>query len=58
MKTLIEGSELLLDVPPCSSTGKSPVVRLPHGLVLDDANCFFAPTLLVGSVGSGKSTIM
>ena len=58
MKRLIEGNELLLDVPRCQTTGREPIVRLQHGLVLDDGNCFESPTLILGAVGSGKSYII
>lgn len=59
MKTLVEGNELLQSVPEnCNCTGRGPVVRLENGLVLDDGNCFQSPTLLLGSVGSGKTTLM
>lgn len=58
MKKLIEGNELLDCVPVCHTTGREPVVRLRHNLVLDDGNCFESPTLIMGNVGSGKTTLM
>ena len=58
MKQLLEGNELLLEVPDCHSTGKAPVVHLANGLTLDEDNCFSSPTLIIGSTGSGKSTLM
>ncbi len=58
MKKLVEGNELLTYVPECQTTGREPVVRLRHNLILDDGNCFESPTLLVGNVGSGKTTVM
>ena len=58
MKKRIEGLELLDCVPDCRATGISPVVKLEHGLVLDEGNCWSSPTLLLGAVGSGKTTLM
>jgi hypothetical protein len=58
MKKLIEGAELYDYVPNCHSTGIEPIVRLQHNLILDDGNCFQSPTLIEGSVGSGKTTLM
>lgn len=59
MKTLVEGNELLHSVPEnCNVTGKAPVIYLENNLVLDEGNCWQFPTLLLGSVGSGKTTIM
>ena len=58
MKKLLEGQQMQRDVPQCTAQGAAPLVRLQHGLVLDDANCWQYPTLLVGSVGSGKSSLM
>ena len=58
MKKLVEGNELYNYVPKCQITGNEPVVRLQHNLILDDGNCFESPTLILGNVGSGKSTIM
>lgn len=58
MKQLIDGKELLSFVPSHTSTGKGPVVRLAHGLTLDDGNCWSSPTLIQGAVGTGKSTFM
>lgn len=58
MKKLVEGNELLNSVPQCSATGRGPVVRLQHNLILDDGNCFESPTLIEGNVGTGKSYLM
>lgn len=59
MKKLIEGAELYHDVPgDCRSAGVCPVVRLQHGLILDDRNFFESPTLIEGGVGSGKTVLM
>ena len=44
-------------VPPTAGRVE-PVVRLPGGLTLDDRSCWQYPTMLVGNVGSGKSTLM
>lgn len=57
MKRLLEGQQLQRTVPP--TVGRvEPVVRLPGGLTLDDRSCWQYPTMLVGSVGSGKSTLI
>ena len=58
MKKLIEGSELLESVPAVRSSGAAPVIRLAHSLVLDDRNFFQYPTLILGGVGSGKTTFL
>ena len=52
MKQLLEGNELLFEVPDCHSTGKAPVVHLENGLTLDEDNCFSSPTLILGSAAS------
>lgn len=57
MKRLLEGQQLQRTVPPTTACVE-PVVRLPGGLTLDDRNCWQYPTMLVGSVGSGKSTLI
>lgn len=57
MKKVIEGQQLLHDIPQSAVAGIPPVVHL-KGLSLDDENCWQYPTVLVGSVGSGKSTLM
>lgn len=57
MKRLLEGQQLQRTVP--STAGRvEPVVHLPGGLTLDDRSCWQYPTMLVGNVGSGKSTLM
>lgn len=38
--------------------GREPSVCLRHNLILDDRNCFESPTLIVGNVGTGKTSIM
>ena len=40
LKKLIEGNELLNTVPVCKTTGRGPIVKLQHNLILDDGNCF------------------
>ena len=57
MKRLLEGQQLQRTVPPTTACVE-PVVRLPGGLTLDDRSCWQYPTMLVGSVGSGKSTLI
>ena len=57
MKRLLEGQQLQRTVPPTAGRVE-PVVRLPGGLTLDDRSCWQYPTMLVGSVGSGKSTLI
>ena len=57
MKRLLEGQQLQRTVPPTAAHAE-PVVRLPGGLTLDDRSCWQYPTMLVGSVGSGKSTLI
>lgn len=57
MKRLLEGQQLQRTVPPTAAHAE-PVVRLPGGLTLDDRSCWQYPTMLVGNVGSGKSTLM
>lgn len=58
MKKLVEGMEILPQVPQCPVTGAAPVVRLPKGLVLDDKTCWQSPTLILGNVGCGKTTLL
>ena len=57
MKRLLEGQQLQRTVPPTAAHAE-PVVHLPGGLTLDDRSCWQYPTMLVGNVGSGKSTLM
>lgn len=57
MKRLLEGQQLQRTVPPTTACVE-PVVRLPGGLTLDGRSCWQYPTMLVGSVGSGKSTLI
>ena len=58
MKKLVEGNELLFQVPTCQVTGREPMVYLQHNLILDDGNCFESPTLIEGGVGTGKTSLM
>lgn len=53
-RLLLDGPELRRDIPPAPVTRAEPVVRLRSGLTLDDRSCWQYPTMLVGSVGSGK----
>ena len=57
MKRLLEGQQLQRTVPSTAAYAE-PVVRLPGCLTLDDRSCWQYPTMLVGSVGSGKSTLI
>lgn len=57
-KKLIEGNELLPVPPIVASTGAAPVIPLRHGLVLDDTNCWQYPTVILGAVGTGKTTLI
>lgn len=57
MKRLLEGQQLQRTIPPTTARVE-PVVRLAGGLTLDDRSCWQYPTMLVGNVGSGKSTLM
>ena len=57
MKRLLEGQQLQRTIPPTAGRVE-PVVHLPGGLTLDDRSCWQYPTMLVGNVGSGKSTLM
>lgn len=56
-KSIIEGISILNSPPASNQVPKAPVVHLSNGLVLDD-RIFESPTLLLGSVGSGKSVIL
>lgn len=59
MKQLIEGNSILKVIPSdCHATGRPPVVHLRNNLTLDDGNFYQYPTLILGSAGSGKSTLM
>lgn len=58
IKRLLEGNQLLPTVPLSPSVGRGPVVSLEHGLVLDDEHCWQSPTLILGNVGSGKTTFL
>ena len=58
MKKLVEGNELQSRIPEYRGANTMPVVRLQHGLVLDEQNCWYQPTLLLGNMGSGKTTII
>lgn len=59
MKRRIYGGVMQETVPDIkTATGRSPVVTLQHGLKLDDGNFFESPVLILGNVGSGKTTLM
>ena len=57
IKHTMEGLSILPSPPQMQRKPKSPVVRLNNGLILDDG-IFECPTLLMGSVGSGKTYLM
>lgn len=57
IKDLMEGVELLSNVPECKLTGKAPVIHLKHGLTLDDG-VLQSPTVILGNVGTGKTTLI
>lgn len=57
VKSVLEGLSILPH-PPCSiGIPRSPIILLEEGLILDD-RMLEAPTLLIGSVGSGKSVLL
>lgn len=59
MKKLISGNKMLDCVPAeCNVTGRGPIVQLKNHLVLDDGNCFESPTLVLGNVGTGKTSFL
>ena len=57
-KKLIEGNSLLLQPPRVTPSHRSPVISLGQGLALDDGNCWQYPTVILGSVGAGKTTLI
>lgn len=57
IKTTLEGLSILSSPPHIEGLPREPVVQLRNGLVLDD-RVFEMPTLLLGSVGSGKSSLL
>lgn len=57
IKTTLEGLSILPNPPGMEGTPIAPVVRLKNGLTLHDG-VFEAPTLLLGSVGSGKTYLL
>ncbi len=57
IKTVIEGLSLLTTPPQYEGKLKAPIVNLNNGLRLDD-NMLESPTLLLGSVGSGKTVLL
>lgn len=57
IKTVLEGSDILSFPPKAEGIPVAPVVSLEHGLMLDD-RVFESPTLIMGSVGSGKSFLL
>ena len=57
IKNVLEGSEILSSPPKAEGIYVAPIVRLEQGLVLDD-RVIESPTLIMGSVGSGKSFLL
>ena len=57
VKHTLEGLSILQSPPQLQSKPRAPVVRLNDGLILDDS-IFECPTLINGSVGSGKTYLM
>ena len=57
IKHTLEGLSIQPSPPRLDGTPRAPVVHLQDGLVLDD-RVFECPTLLLGSVGSGKSALL
>lgn len=57
IKTVLEGSQILSSPPKAEGVPIAPIVRLEQGLILDD-RVFESPTLIMGSVGSGKSFLL
>ncbi len=57
IKTTLEGLSILQNPPSMDGLPVAPIVYLKNGLVLDD-RVFEAPTLLLGTVGSGKSFLL
>ncbi|MGM9661286.1 MAG: type IV secretory system conjugative DNA transfer family protein [Faecousia sp.] len=57
IKTVLEGLQILPAPPHFNGVPLEPIVQLRNGLVLDDG-VFESPTLLLGSVGSGKSSLL
>lgn len=57
IKHTLEGLSILQSPPQIQGRLKAPVVRLNDGLTLDDS-IFECPTLILGSVGSGKTYLM
>lgn len=57
IKTVLEGLTILPNAPKTEGETVAPVVQLADGLVLSDRD-FESSTLLVGSVGSGKSVLL
>lgn len=57
IKHTLEGLSILQSPPQLQGGLRAPVVRLNDGLVLDDS-VFECPTLIMGSVGSGKTYMM
>ncbi len=56
-KRIIEGIELSSKIPVSTNSHRAPVVTLPNGLILDD-HVLESPTLILGSVGSGKTVLL
>lgn len=57
IKNTLEGLSILTSPPRPEGMPKAPIVHLQDGLVLDE-RVLECPTLLLGSVGSGKSVLL
>lgn len=57
IRQVIEGTQLRDDPPQIRLTGRKPLVRLGGGLQFDD-DVLQKPTLILGQVSSGKSTLL
>lgn len=57
IKSTLEGLSILSAPPILEGVPVAPVVKLNNGLTMDD-RVFEAPTLLLGTVGSGKSVLL
>lgn len=57
VKNVLEGLSILPHPPHNEGISRRPVIHLNDGLVLDDG-ILEAPTLILGSVGSGKSMLL
>lgn len=57
IRTPLEGLSILPSPPRAEGVSHAPIVTLDNGLILDD-RILEAPTLLLGSVGCGKSVLL